>query len=322
MPTTSARLLALLGLLQSRADWTGPELAERLAVTDRTVRADVARLRELGYPVDAVRGPGGRYRLGSGTKLPPLLLDDAEAVAIAVALRLAGSSAGLTDASAGALVKLDHVLPDRLRRRVAAVRSTLEAGPASTGTDAPDPVVDPDALAEVSHAIRDHTELRVEQTGHEHVRRLEPHRLVAWQQRWYIVARDPTTDAWEPVRLDLVRLRHPGGRRFTPRDVPGGDATAFVLREVAAAGWTVHARIQVDAPAQAVLARINSTVGVVERVDDEHSVLVTGADSVATIAAYIGMLGYDFHVDGPPELVAAVATLGRRYLRATGTDAP
>lgn len=315
MLQTSARLLALLGLLQARPEWSGADLAERLDVTDRTVRADVARLRDLGYPVDATRGPGGRYRLGPGGKLPPLLLDDEEAVAVAVALNVTAHGAGIEDAASRALAKLDQVLPHRLRREVDALRDALAVAPENVGTDAPDPVADPAVLAVVAAAIRDRTELRLDQPGHPHVRQVEPYRLVSWQRRWYVVVRDPGNGRWEPVRLDLVTLRTPGGRRFTPADVPGGDATAFVLREVAASGWAVHARILVDAPAEVVLARINPTVGVVEQVDDEHSVLVTGADSIATIAAYIGMLGYDFHVEEPPELLDALAVLGERYAR-------
>jgi predicted DNA-binding transcriptional regulator YafY len=145
---------------------------------------------------------------------------------------------------------------------------------------------------------------------------VEPYRLVSWQRRWFVVARDSSKDDWAPYRLDWMRLRTPGGRRFTPRPLPGEDYTSFVLREVAFSGWHVHARIAVDAPAEEVLARINPTVGVVESVDAGHCVLVTGADSVEIIAVYIGMLGLDFHVTEPPDLVEAVATVGERYRRA------
>jgi len=290
MADTAARMLTLLGLLQSRADWSGAELAERLGVTDRTVRNDVERLRGLGYPVDAVRGPGGRYRLGVGTKLPPLLLDEDEAIAVAVGLRAGASVSGIEETSARALAKLEHVLPHRLQRRVNALKDAVTAGPENTGSNVEDPLVDAELLAEVAGAIRDHEELRFDY-------RDERHQV-------------------EPYRLDWVELRRPGGRRFTPHPLPGEDYTAFVLREVAFSGWSVHARITVDAPAEAVLARINPTVGVVESIDAGHCVLVTGADSVEIVAAYIGMLGLDFHVTEPPELVAAVAALGERYRRA------
>lgn len=315
MLETSARLLALLGLLQSRADWTGAELAQRLDVTDRTVRKDVDRLRALGYPVEAVRGPGGHYRLGVGSKLPPLLLDEDEAVAVVIGLRAGTAAPGIEEISAQALAKLEHVLPDKLRRRVDAVRKAVTAGPENTDTNVEDPAVDPALVAEVAAAIRDHEELRFDHRGVRH--QVEPYRLVSWQRRWWVVARDAVTDCWAPYRLDLMEIRRPGGRRFTPQPLPGEDYTAFVLREVAHAGWTIHARIDVDAPAEEVMARINPAVGVVETVDDDHSVLVTGADSVELIAVYIGMLGLDFHVTGPPELVDQVRQVGERYRRAT-----
>ena len=314
MADTAARMLAMLGLLQARADWSGAELAARLGVTDRTVRNDIDRLRGLGYPVDAVRGPGGRYRLGVGTKLPPLLLEEDEAVAVAVGLSAGTAVQGIEETSARALAKLEHVLPHRLQRRVNALRAAVTAGPENTGSNVADPAVDPVLLSEVAAAVRDHVELRFDYRGER--RQLEPYRLVSWQRRWFVVARDPLYDTWAPYRLDWMALRTPGGRRFTSRPLPGGDYTSFVLREVAFSGWHVHARIAVDAPAEDVLARINPAVGVVESVDAEHCVLVTGADSVEIVAVYIGMLGLDFHVTEPPALVEAVAALGERYSHA------
>ncbi|GAB3263964.1 helix-turn-helix transcriptional regulator [Nocardioides dilutus] len=323
MADTAARMLALLGLLQARADWSGAQLAQQLGVTDRTVRNDIDRLRGLGYPVDAVRGRGGRYRLGAGTKLPPLLLEDDEAVAVAVGLRAGLAVQGIEETSARALAKLEHVLPARVRRRVNALRSAVTAGPENTGSNVEDPVVDPELIAEVAAAVHDKVEIRFDYgdfdaAPHSTTRlQVEPYRLVSWQRRWFVVCRDPRTDTWAPYRLDWMRLRTPGGRRFAARPLPGGDYTAFVLREVAFSGWQVHARIAVDAPAEAVLARINPTVGVVETIDDGHCVLVTGADSVEMIAVYIGMLGLDFHVTDPPELVEQVRQVGERYRRAT-----
>ena len=315
MADTAARMLALLGLLQARSDWSGAELAERLGVSDRTVRNDIDRLRGLGYPVDAVRGRGGRYRLGVGTKLPPLLLEDDEAVAVAVGLRAGLAVQGIEETSARALAKLEHVLPQRVRRRVKALRSAVTAGPENTGSNVEDPFVDPELIAEVAAAVHDQMEVRFDYQGER--LQVEPYRLVSWQRRWFVVGRDPRTDTWAPYRLDWMRLRTPGGRRFTARPLPGGDYTAFVLREVAFSGWTVHARIAVDAPAEDVLARINPTVGVVESVDADHCVLVTGADSVEMVAVYVGMLGLDFHVTEPPELVEQLRRVGERYRRAT-----
>lgn len=324
MADTAARMLALLGLLQARSDWSGAELAARLGVTDRTVRNDVERLRGLGYPVDAVRGPGGRYRLGVGTKLPPLLLEEDEAVAVAVGLRAGTTVRGIEETSARALAKLEHVLPHRLQRRVNALKDAVSAGPENTGSNVDDPVVDPSLLAEVAGSVRDHVELRFDYRDRRH--QVEPYRLVSWQRRWFVVARDALTDTWAPYRLDWMTLRTPGGRRFTPNPLPGGDYTSFVLREVAFSGWLIHTRIAVDAPAEEVLARINPTVGVVESIDAGRCVLVTGGDSVEIIAVYIGMLGLDFHVTDPPALVEAVTQVGDRYRRAvtapSGTPAP
>ena len=324
MADTAARMLALLGLLQARSDWSGAELAHRLRVTDRTVRNDIDRLRGLGYPVDAIRGPGGRYRLGVGTKLPPLLLEEDEAVAVAVGLRAGTGITGIEETSARALAKLEHVLPHRLQRRVNALRDAVSAGPENTGSNVDDPIVDPSLLSEVAGAVRDHVELRFDYKGE--TLQLEPYRLVSWQRRWFVVARDARTGTWAPYRLDWMHVRTPGGRRFTPQPLPGEDYTSFVLREVAFSGWLVHTRIAVDAPAEEVLARINPTVGVVESVDADHCVLVTGGDSVEIIAVYIGMLGLDFHVTEPAALVEAVAKVGDRYRRAvtatSGTAAP
>ena len=319
MLESSARLLALLGLMQSRRDWTGPELAERLGVTDRTVRKDVDRLRLLGYPVDAVRGPHGRYRLGVGASLPPLLLDEEEAVAVAVGLRAATGITGIEETSARALAKLDSVLPHHLQRQVSAMHQAVIRGPENTGSNVEDPVVDAALLTALAAAIRDHVEVRFDYRGSDPAdrRQVEPYRLVSWQRRWYLVAREAHTDSWAPYRVDWVTLKTPGGRRFSPVAFPEKDYTSFVLREVAFAGWAVHARILVHASADEVLGRINPTVGVVEAVDDAHCVLVTGGDSVEVVAVWIGMLGLDFHVSEPPELVDALRVQARRYAAAT-----
>ena len=313
MRETSARMLALLGLLQSRPDWSGAELAERLGVTDRTVRNDVTRLRGLGYPVDAGRGPGGRYRLGVGAKLPPLLLDEDEAVAVVVGLRAATGIGGFEESGGRALTKLEQVLPDHLRQRLTALRRATSAGPVNTDSNVEDPVVDAEVLNEIASAIRDHRGLRAFYA--EDRCEIEPYHLVGWQRRWYLVGRDPATGTWAPYRVDWLRLRVPGGRRFTPLPFPG-DLTAFVVREVARTGWAVHARIRVHAPAEDVLARINPAVGTVEAVSDTESVLVTGGDSLEVVAVWVGMLGLDFSVDEPAALRDHLRTLARRYDRA------
>jgi predicted DNA-binding transcriptional regulator YafY len=314
MSDTAARMLALLSLFQSRPDWTGTELAERLGVSTRTIRNDVDRLRELDYPVDATRGAAGGYRLGAGGKLPPLLLDDEEAVAVAIGLREATGIAGIEDSSGRALAKLEQVLPPRLRPMVAAIGAVVDRAPENTGTDAPDPEVDPTVLATIAAAIRDVEWFRFDDRGTP--RLVEPYRLLTWQRRWYLVARDPASGGWGTFRADWIEPRMPTRRRFAPTPLPGGDYTAFAMRSIAASGWNVHARLRIAAPADAVLARINPAVGVVEAVSDHESVLVTGADTLDTIGAYIGMLGMDFTVESPPELVTVLRTLSERYARA------
>ncbi|MBM7519252.1 helix-turn-helix transcriptional regulator [Nocardioides nitrophenolicus] len=305
-------MLELLGLLQARVEWTAPELAARLGVTERTVRNDVARLRELGYPVDGVRGRTGHYRLGVGAKLPPLLLDDEEAVAVAVGLRTLTGVAGFEESGGRALTKLEHVLPDRLRRRVNSLREATEAGPVNTDSNVEDPEVDAGVLAEIADAVRDHRGLRAFYGADEARIEIEPYRLVAWQRRWFVVGRAPATGAWAPYRVDWLTLRIPGGRTFRPAPLPG-DLTELVVREVARTGWAVHARLVVDAPAEEVLARINPAVGVVEPRPDGRSVLVTGGDSLEIVAVWIGMLGLDFTVESPDALVEHLRVLADRY---------
>ncbi len=317
MSDTAARLLALLSLLQTRPDWTSAGLAERLGVTARTIRYDIDRLRDLGYPVDATRGAAGGYRLGAGGKLPPLLLDDEEAVAVVIGLRattgIAGI-AGIEESSTRALAKLEQVLPSRLRPTVAALGSVIDRAPENTGTDAPDPEVDSSVLAAIAAAIRDVEWFRFEDRGT--LRLVEPYRLLSWQRRWYLVGRDPSTGEWAVFRADWIEPRMPTRHRFSPAPLPSGDYTTFAMRSIAASGWKVHARLRIAAPAEAVLDRINATVGVVEAVSDTESVLVTGADSLDTIAAYIGMLGMDFTVESPPELRPLLRTLSQRYAQA------
>jgi len=314
---TSARLLALLALLPSRPTWTGAELAEQLDVTVRTVRNDIERLRGLDYPIEAARGRSGHYRLGAGGRLPPLLLDDEEAIAVAVGLRVATGVAGVEDSGARALLKLEQVLPHRLRRTVAAINSAVSRGPENTTSNAVDPQVDPADLAVVARAIRDGECLHLRYDDASTL--VEPYRLVSWQRRWFLVGRQPPADRWLVLRLDRMTGINPAGRRFDPRPLPEQEYTELVVSEVAAAGWQAHARITVRAPAEQVLARINPAVGVVEPVDDQTCVLLTGGDTLETIAVYIGMLGLDFHVDGPPELVRHLAVLGERYMRSTQT---
>ncbi len=316
MLQTSSRLLRLLSLLQSRPAWGGPELGERLGVGTRTVRNDIERLRELGYPIDATRGPAGGYRLGAGADLPPLVFDDDEAVAIAVGLTVtsSGSIDGIEESSRRALSKMEQVLPSRLRAQVTALRDATETVRRDTAGVEPEAPVPASVLAAVASAVRDAHWFRFEYAGG--ARLVEPYRLVNWNRRWYLAAWDLQHEGWSTFRVDGIRPKPPTYRPFAQRPFPDGGLVGFVQRDVAAAGWNVTARITVFAPADDVIARINPAVGVVEVVDDNTSVLITGADMYETIALYIGLLGRDFHVTEPPELVDHLRALGERYARA------
>ncbi|MFB7877291.1 helix-turn-helix transcriptional regulator [Nocardia sp. NPDC056064] len=311
MAATTPRVLRLLALLQDRA-YTGRELADRLAITERTVRNDISRLRELGYPVHAERGAIGGYRLGRGATMPPLLLDDDEAVAVALSIAVAadGSLAvsDLGEQLGRALRKIEQILPKRLQRKVSALREATEIGPATTGSREPDAPVAAGILTTLADAVRRTTAVTVDD-GTE----LEPYRLINWQRRWYLVAYSLRTHDWTAVPVAGLTTATATGRVFAPRRLPDDDLVAFVMREIATSAWRVHARVTVLAPAETVIARINPAVGVVEPVDEHSCVLLTGADAMETIAIYLSMLMMDFRVDGPPELVEHLRTLARRY---------
>jgi predicted DNA-binding transcriptional regulator YafY len=237
MLETSARLLRLLSLMQARRDWTSAELATRLGVTTRTIRNDVGRLRELGYPVDARPGVDGGYRLGAGGALPPLLLDDEEAVAVALGLRTVanGSVAGIEETSVRALAKLQQVLPSRLRRKVSAFQSYVLPEPSGG------PQADPEVLTVIASACRDHERLRFDYQAHSGAasrRSVEPYRLVHHRRRWYLVAWDLDRDAWRTFRVDRIEPRTPSGPRFTPRALPpDAEIAAQVASGAAQATW-------------------------------------------------------------------------------------
>jgi predicted DNA-binding transcriptional regulator YafY len=316
---TSARLLRLLALLQARREWTGAELAGRLGVSTRTVRADIERLRGLGYPVDATRGAAGGYRLGAGAAVPPLLLDDEEAVAVAVTLRsVAGAGAaiaGVEETSLRALAKLEQVLPVRLRRRVTALQAYITPVP----QDDQPPVVDPSLLTTLAGACRDRERVRFDYRDHAgatSLRAVEPYRLVTWGRRWYLVGFDTDRRDWRTFRVDRIELRTPSGPRFTPRELPEPDLAGYVSRRVSAAGWRYRAEVLVRAPAETVRRRITPAVGTVEPVDEHTCLLHTGADSIETMAVYLSLLGLDFTPVDPPELVDYIRTLAGRYRRA------
>ena len=314
MLNTSARLLRLLSLLQVKPDWTGPELAARLEVSSRTVRSDVERLRSLGYPVEAVSGVGGGYRLGAGAALPPLLLDDDEALAVAVGLRTAaGGVAGFEESATRALAKLEQVLPSRLRNRLAALEAAMRTVPEPAAA-----VVPAELLTAIATAIGVREQLRFDYanaTGTTSRRTAEPHRLVHTRGRWYLAAWEPRRDGWRTFRVDRMTLRTPNGPRFMPRPEPDGDLVGFVERAIGTAPWRVRARAVVDAPSAAIIARVPSVV-LVEEIDAQSCAVHVGSDTPTDLAMWLGMLGADFVVDGPPEMAAAFTTMSHRYARA------
>jgi predicted DNA-binding transcriptional regulator YafY len=315
MLETSARLLRLLSLLQARRGWSGAELAGRLEVTTRTIRNDVERLRALGYPVHATPGVAGGYRLGAGASLPPLLLDDDEAVAVAIGLRMAagGTVAGIEETSVRALVKIEQVLPAGLRHRVNALQAYTVPIPDGI------PTVDSGVLATIAGACRDHERLRFDYRTHDRtpsVRTVEPHRLAYLARRWYLVAWDVERGDWRTFRVDRVDLHPPTGRRFAPREPPDGDLAAHVSRGVGQATWSYRARVKVHAPAHVVAARLPAAIPI-EPVDDHTCLVDVGSDSPHMLAVYLGMMDVDFEVGEPPELVDHLRRLVDRYEQAT-----
>lgn len=311
--TTTARVLRLLDLLQSRPVWTGPELAGRLDVTTRTVRRDVERLRSLGYPVHAAQGVGGGYQLGAGRALPPLLLDDDEAVAVAVALRLAagGTVAGASEAALRTLAKLDQVMPPRLRGEVRAIQqatSTLEGGAIQ---------VDGEGLLTLARAVRDRVRARFSydaRDGTSTERTVEPVQLVATGRRWYLLAWDTDRDDWRTFRLDRMREIRATTWRFAAREHP--DPAAYVQHSVTASPYRHIARVKLAAPAEEIRALVPPGVGKVEPLDDATCLLVAGSDSLESIAVHLAWLDRDFEVLDPPELREVLAVLAHRLSRA------
>jgi predicted DNA-binding transcriptional regulator YafY len=310
------RLLRLLSLLQTRRTWPGAELATRLGVTDRTLRRDVERLRGLDYPVQATTGIGGGYRLTSGHNLPPLLLDDDEALATAIALATAAAgAAGTEDAALRALTTLQRVLPARLRPQLTALTGTTAA--VTPRGAAP---VDPGELGVIAACCRDSEILAFDyrsRSDETTVRRVEPHHLVAHGGRWYLVAFDPERADWRTFRVDRIEPQLTTGRRFMPREPPAEDIAAYVARAVSAARDRYQARIVLRAPLDEVKGRVPPTVGTLEPIDERSCLLRTGSDWLGGLAVYIAEIGVDFEVLDPPELVDRVRELAQRFARAT-----
>ncbi|SCG36876.1 helix-turn-helix transcriptional regulator [Micromonospora humi] len=314
---TTERVLRLLALLPRRPSWTAAQLAAELGVTDRSVRRDVERLRAVGYPVHAVAGVGGGYRLGAGTRLPPLLLDDEEAIATAVSLRFAagGTVAGAGEAGLRALAKLDQVMPPRLRAEVRAVQGATETlvGPGAE--------IDPDVLVTLARACRDAVRVRFGYAGRDGERRertVEPVRMVTTGRRWYLMARDVDRDEWRTFRLDRMLAVTPTTWRFRPREHP--DPVAYVQRAVTEAPYRHLARVRVRARPEELRGLVPPQVGRVEDDRDGWCVLVIGGDDLEWLAAHVARLDLPAEVLEPPELRAAAARLAGRLSTLAGAD--
>jgi len=315
MLQTSARLLRLLSLFQAQRYWAGAELSKRLDVTGRTLRRDVDRLRSLGYPVHSTSGVAGGYQLGAGTTLPPLLLDDDEAVAAALGLRTAatGSVVGIEEASVRALLKLEQVLPPRLRHRVAALHGYV-VSMSSRG-----PTVAAERLSFIASACRDHAGLRFkynDRSGTASARIVEPHRVVHTGYRWYLVAWDSARKDWRTFRVDRIEGKLKTSLRFKPRKAPEGDFAAFVAKSLSQVPYPCRARVTLNAAIETLARRIPPSAGVLEPIDKCSCLLHTGAYSLETIAIHLSFLGVDFQVHEPPELLEHIRSVAERLRRA------
>ena len=312
MADTTARLLRLLSLLQTRRTWSGHELLDRLEVSERTLRRDIERLRDLGYPVAATPGPFGGYQLGAGSDIPPLLLDDDEAVAIAMGLLTAagGTITGIEETSLRALSKLENVLPPRIRRRINMLQSAVVPMIRAWVK------VDAEVLTTIAQACRDHERLRFEYTsrqGEDSERHVEPHQLVSLRQRWYLVAFDRERDDWRTFRLDRIKAPRATKFDFKPRAIPGGDAASYVTESLRSIPTRYRVSATIAAPAEEVTRQLRDVS--VEAIDEEHSLLRLEGDQLEWLAFQITWLGVDFVIHEPPELRNYVAGLTSRMAR-------
>lgn len=312
--STPSRLLSLLSLLQTPREWPGSELARRLEVSPRTIRRDVERLRELGYPVVASKGAEGGYRLVAGAALPPLLLDDEEAVAIAVGLRNAAGHAvsGLGEAAVRALTKLEQVLPSRLRYRVATLNTAIDPMPERAGS-----MVDPGVLTTVAAAVTNTERLRFAYRSHRgdrSKRHVDPHRLVPAGRRWYLVAFDNDRDDWRVFRVDRISEPFPTGARASARELPAEDAATYITSSFHSLAPSYRAVVTVFAQPDEIDARL----GEIEPLEEGRCLVRCNGDTVEWLAFRLSLLGHEFRVHEPPELVEYLRELGQRSLRASG----
>ena len=329
MANTSSRALRLLSLLQNHRFWPGAELAERLGVAPRTLRRDVDRLRELGYPVAARPGVDGGYQLAPGAVLPPLVLDDEEAVALVVGLRLAAqgavsqgaSTAGtVPEAAVRALAKVTQVMPARLRRRAGAVAAMTESASWSTARSDRATTINPDVLATTALACRDTERIRFgygAASGERTERHVEPHRLVALDRWWYVLAYDLNRNDWRIFRLDRVlEVPQPTGARFRPRALPAADAAEYVRASIAATPGTTRVEALIEAPAEVVRERIGHWAKITPAGPGQCTAAMTPPDSLDWALFALGLAGADFQVLSPPELTETIADWGARFTRA------
>ncbi|WGX98349.1 YafY family protein [Nocardioides sp. L-11A] len=318
--STSARMLRLLSLLQTHRFWTGGDLAERLEVSDRTLRRDVERLRDLGYDVDAVRGAAGGYQLRAGGAMAPLLLDDDEAVAVAVGLRAAanGGVPGFEDTTLQALTKVIALMPPRLRRRMGALQTQTEGLPWAGG-----PVLDPTVLTTLAQACRDDEVVTFSYTAYDgtgSTRRVEPHRLVNLGRRWYLVAHDRERQDWRSFRVDRVAgVPATTGQRFRPREIPGGDAARYVSRGLRDRPQRHHVSVLVRAPADEVAAVIGRW-GSVEAQGDQACRMTMNTDTLDWPVLVLANLDHEFEVEEPAELTQLLGRLARRFASASASS--
>ncbi|WP_085370653.1 YafY family protein [Leifsonia sp. NCR5] len=317
MTSTTSRLLVLLSLLQARRDWPGGLLAERLDISHRTVRRDIDRLREMGYRIQATKGPDGGYRLDAGTELPPLLFDDDQAVALAVALQAAAvSGAGVEEAAVRALTTVRQVMPSRLRHRLDALTFTTIPNGRNTAVQP----VDPGVLLSVSAAVRGRETLRFDYGDHDDrpPRRVEPHHLVVAAERWYLLAWDLDRDDWRTFRVDRMRPRTPNGRRFEPRPVPGGDVRAYVSARFKGSAdaddWPCHGSAILHLPASEVLPFAGDAV--VDDLGDGRCRIHVGSWSWVALAASLGRFDAALEDVEPAQLREAFGMLAGRYAAA------
>lgn len=314
MAATTTRALRLLSLLQARRTWSGQELMERLEVSERTLRRDIDGLRQLGYPVHATTGPAGGYQLEAGADIPPLLLDDDEAVAIAMGLLTAagGTITGIEETSVRALAKLEKVLPPRIRKRVSMLQAAVVPIIRAWVT------VDAEILTVVATACRDYERLRFEYRGRDGAvteRHVEPHQLVSLHQRWYLLAFDRDRDDWRTFRLDRVVSPHATRFIFSPREIPGGNAAEYVMRSLRSRPMNFQVSVILDAAAETILGRCRPGEAEVEPISKNRCRLRTQGDYLEWLAFMIIFFNVGFKVEEPPELIQYLTDLSGRLAK-------